>query len=143
VVGPPLVVVALELVGPVVLVELVVVGFRVVEVGGAVVVVGRAVELVVEVLATRRPVVAAGRLRRGRVVVEEAPAKRLLGRLVVEGATAWGAGARPGVASPGGAVRKPSRLPPPAPSAIATASMAHRRSRLNLTNAPRPRIPLR
>jgi hypothetical protein len=81
-----------------VLVELVVVvsalvvvvglGATVVEVVGAtVVVVGRTVE-VVEVVAGLRPAVAAGRTRgRGRVVVEETPAKRLRCRRVVEDAT--------------------------------------------------------
>jgi hypothetical protein len=77
VVLPTLVVV----VGPIVVV---VVGGRVV-----VVVVGRTVE-VVEVVVGRTPTVAAGLLRgRGRVVAEEeAPAERLLGRLVADGATA-------------------------------------------------------
>jgi hypothetical protein len=63
-------------------------GAIVVEVVGAiVVVVGRTVE-VVEVVPGLRPAVAAGRIRgRGRVVVEEAPAKRPPFRRVVEGAT--------------------------------------------------------
>ena len=102
-----------------------------------VVVVGRTVE-VVEVLAGVRPLVAAGSLRgRGRVVlVDEAAANPPRGRLVVEGATSW-TGASSG-ASPleAGAVRNPMRLPPPAPSATATANVAHRRSMLNPTSAP-------
>ena len=70
------------------LVVVVVLGATVVEVVGAtVVVVGRTVE-VVEVVAGLRPVVAAGRTRgRGRVVVEDTPAKRLRCRRVVEDAT--------------------------------------------------------
>jgi len=66
----------------------VVLGATVVEVVGAtVVVVGRTVE-VVEVVAGLRPAVAAGRTRgRGRVVVEDTPAKRLRCRRVVEDAT--------------------------------------------------------
>ena len=72
----------------VVVVSAVVVGATVVEVVGAtVVVVGRTVE-VVEVVAGLRPAVAAGRTReRGRVVVEDTPAKRLRCRRVVEDAT--------------------------------------------------------
>jgi hypothetical protein len=108
--------------------------------GARVVVVGRTVE-VVGVVAGRRPAVAAveAGVRRA-VEVEETPAKRLRGRLVVEGATACG-GDRPGEASEarGVAVRNPSRLPPPAPSAIATASVAHRRSSPNRTCRPRVR----
>ena len=71
-----------------VLVVVVVLGATVVEVVGAiVVVVGRTVE-VVEVVAGLRPAVAAGRTRgRGRVVVEDTPAKRLRCRRVVEDAT--------------------------------------------------------
>ena len=70
------------------LVVVVVLGATVVEVVGAtVVVVGRTVE-VVEVVAGLRPAVAAGRTRgRGRVVVEDTPAKRLRCRWVVEDAT--------------------------------------------------------
>ena len=70
------------------LVVVVVLGPTVVEVVGAtVVVVGRTVE-VVEVVAGLRPAVAAGRARgRGRVVVEDTPAKRLRCRRVVEDAT--------------------------------------------------------
>jgi hypothetical protein len=56
-------------------------------VAAAVVVVGRTVE-VVEVVAGLRPAVAAGSTRwRGRVVVEDTPAKRLRCRRVVEDAT--------------------------------------------------------
>ena len=70
------------------LVVVVVLGATVVEVVDAtVVVVGRTVE-VVEVVAGLRPAVAAGRTRgRGRVVVEDTPAKRLRCRRVVEDAT--------------------------------------------------------
>ena len=70
------------------LVVVVVLGATVVEVVGAtVVVVGRTVE-VMEVVAGLRPAVAAGRTRgRGRVVVEDTPAKRLRCRRVVEDAT--------------------------------------------------------
>lgn len=70
------------------LVVVVVLGATVVEVVGATVVaVGRTVE-VVEVVAGLRPAVAAGRTRgRGRVVVEDTPAKRLRCRRVVEDAT--------------------------------------------------------
>ena len=72
------------------LVELVVVVSALVVVvvlGATVVVVGRTVE-VVEVVAGLRPAVAAGRTRgRGRVVVEDTPAKRLRCRRVVEDAT--------------------------------------------------------
>ena len=73
-------------VSPVVVV-VVVLGATVVEVVGAiVVVVGRTVE-VVGAVPGPRPAVAAGSVRgRGRVVVEETPAKRPL-RRVVEGAT--------------------------------------------------------
>ena len=69
-------------------VVVVVLGATVVEVVGAtVVVVGRTVE-VVEVVAGLRPAVAADRTRgRGRVVVEDTPAKRLRCRRVVEDAT--------------------------------------------------------
>ena len=74
-----------------VLVELVVVVSAlivvVVVLGATVVMVGRTVE-VVEVVAGLRPAVAAGSARgRGRVVVEETPAKRLRCRRVVEDAT--------------------------------------------------------
>jgi hypothetical protein len=74
-------------VSPVVVV-VVVLGATVVEVVGAiVVVVGRRVE-VVGVVPGLRPAVAAGSVRgRGRVVVEETPAKRPPLRRVVEGAT--------------------------------------------------------
>jgi hypothetical protein len=115
----------------------VVVAGSVVVVGGRVVVVGRTVELVEVVVVLGPAVTAGGRGRRGRVVVDETPANRLRWRLVVDGATACG-GARLGEASsdPAGAVRNPSRLPPPAPSAIATTRVAHRRSRLNRTAAP-------
>ena len=70
------------------LVVVVVLGATVVDVVGAtVVVVGRTVE-VVEVVAGLRPAVADGRTRgRGRVVVEDTPAKRLRCRRVVEDAT--------------------------------------------------------
>ena len=73
-------------VSPVVVV-VVVLGATVVEVVGAIiVVVGRRVE-VVGAVPGLRPAVAAGSVRgRGRVVVEETPAKRPL-RRVVEGAT--------------------------------------------------------
>lgn len=69
-------------------VVVVVLGATVVEVVGAiVVVVGRAVE-VVEAVPGLRAAVAAGSVRgRGRVVVEETPAKRPPLRRVVEGAT--------------------------------------------------------
>jgi hypothetical protein len=118
---------------PTVVDVVVVLGATVVEVVGAtVVVVGRAVEL-----AGPRPAVAAGSTRgRGRVVVEEVPAKRLRCRRVVEEATS-GTGASASRSSPGaGAVTSPSRVPPLAPSTTATASVAHRRSILNPTNAP-------
>ena len=119
------------------------VGSTVVEVVGATVVVGRTVE-VVEVVAGLSPAVAAGRTRgRGRVVVEEAPANRPRWRRVVEGATCC-AGARPWASPSGtGAVTNPSTLPAPAPSITATTSVAHRRSMLNRTNAPRARLPIR
>lgn len=69
------------------LVVVVVLGATVEVVGATVVVVGRTVE-VVEVVAGLRPAVAAGRTRgRGRVVVEDTPAKRLRCRRVVEDAT--------------------------------------------------------
>ena len=112
-------------------------------VGATVVVVGRTVE-VVEVVAGLSPAVAAGRTRgRGRVVVEEAPANRPRWRRVVEGATCC-AGARPWASPSGtGAVTNPSTLPAPAPSITATTSVAHRRSMLNRTNAPRARLPIR
>ena len=69
-------------------VVVVVLGATVVEIVGAtVVVVGRTVEMV-EVVAGLRPAVAAGSRRgRGRVVVEDAPSKRLRCRRVVEDAT--------------------------------------------------------
>ena len=69
-------------------VVVVVLGATVVEVVGAtVVVVARTFE-VVEVVAGLRPAVAAGSTRgRGRVVVEDTPAKRLRCRRVVEDAT--------------------------------------------------------
>lgn len=111
-------------------------------VGAAVVVVGRTVE-VVELVAGLSPA-AAGKTRgRGRVVVEAAPANRPRCRRVVEEATC-SAGASPW-ASPSatGAVTNPSRLPPPAPSSTATTSIAHRRSTLNRTDAPRARLPIR
>jgi hypothetical protein len=73
--------------------------------------------------------------RRSPAVVEEIPAKRLLGGLVVDSLATAG-GDRVGVPGEEGAVRIPSRLPPHAPTATATASVAHRRSRLNRTNAP-------
>jgi hypothetical protein len=70
------------------LVVVVVLGAADVEVvAAAVVVVGRTVE-VVEVVAGLRPAVAAGSTRgRGRVVVEDTPAKRVRCRRVVEDAT--------------------------------------------------------
>jgi hypothetical protein len=120
------------------------VGWTVVDVVGAtVVVVGRTVE-VVEVVAGLNPAVAAGRTRgRGRVVVEEAPANRPRWRRVVEGATCC-AGARPWASPSGtGAVTNPSTLPAPAPNITATTSVAHRRSMLNRTNAPRARLSIR
>ena len=122
-------------VSPTVVDVVVVVGATVVEVVGAtVVVVGRAVDLA-GVVAGLRPAVAAGSTR-GRVVVEDVPAKRLRWRRVVEAATS-GTGASASVSSPGaGAVTSPIRLPPLAPSTTATASVAHRRSMLNPTNAP-------
>ena len=122
-----------------VVVVVVVLGATVVEVVGAiVVVVGRTVE-VVEAVPGLRPAVAAGSVRgRGRVVVEETPAKRPPLRRVVEGATS-STGARAWASSPGaGAVTNPIRLPPPAPSITATTSVAHRRSMLNRTDAPAP-----
>ena len=84
----------------------VVVAARVVVVGRAVVVVGRAV------VAGVRAAVTVGRVRgRGRLVVEEAPAKRLRGRRVEVGATCC-AGARAGAvpSARSGLVRKPRRL---------------------------------
>ena len=69
------------------LVVVVVLGATVVEVVGAtVVVVGWTVE-VVEVVAGLRPAVAGRTRGRGRVVVEDTPAKRLRCRRVVEDAT--------------------------------------------------------
>ena len=70
------------------LMVVVVLGATVVEVvGTTAVVVGRTVE-VVEAVAGLRPAVAAGSTRgRGRVVVEDTPAKRLRCRRVVEDAT--------------------------------------------------------
>ena len=70
------------------LMVVVVLGATVVEVvGAAVVVVGRTVETV-EVVAGLRPAVAAGSTRgRGRVAVEDTPAKRLRCRRVDEDAT--------------------------------------------------------
>jgi hypothetical protein len=124
---------------PTVVEVVVVLGATVVEVVGAtVVVVGRAVEL-----AGPGPAGATGSSPgRGRVVVEDVPAKRLRRRRVVEGATS-GTGASASRSSPGaGAVTNPSRLPPLAPSTTATASVAHRRSMLNRTNAP-VRLPIR
>jgi hypothetical protein len=74
--------------------------------------------------------------RRGPAVVEDAPAKRLLGGMVVDSPATAG-GARVGGWSGGeGSVRAPSRLPPHAPTTTATASVAHRRSRLPRTSAP-------
>jgi hypothetical protein len=130
----------LVVVVPPTVVDVVVVGgATVVEVVGAtVVVVGRAVEL-----AGPRPAVAAGSTRgRGRMVVEDVPAKRLRCRRVVEDATS-GTGTSTSRSSPGaGAVTNPSSVPPLAPSTTATASVAHRRSILNSTNAP-VRFPIR
>jgi hypothetical protein len=127
-----------EVVAPVVVV--VVVSGRVVVVGGGLVVVVVAGRLVV---GGRLAVVAGGSWDRrgGRLV--EAPAVRRRPRVVV-GATEVG-GARTGAGSPwlAGAVSTPSRVPPTAPSATATAIVAHRRSTLNRTNAPeRPRVRL-
>lgn len=69
-------------------VVVVVLGAIVVEVVGATVVVGGRTVEVVEVVAGLRPAVAAGSTRgRGRVVVEDTPAKRLRCRRVVEDAT--------------------------------------------------------
>lgn len=132
---------------PAVVVGVVVVGSAVVVVGGRVVVVvvvaGRPVVLVV---AARRDAAAetGGRGRRWPTLVEEAAAVRLRGWRVVDGATAAG-GAREGLASPllAGAASTPSRVPPTAPSATATTIVAHRRSRLNRTNAPRVRLTAR
>jgi hypothetical protein len=130
---------------PMVVLVVVVVGSRVVEVvGRAVVIVGRTVEVEAEVVAGVRPAVEAERTRgRGRVVVEEIPAKRLRGR-VVEGATS-SVGARVRAACPpeDRVVRNPSRLPLPAPSSTAAARIAHRRSMLNRTAAPRVRLLIR
>jgi hypothetical protein len=129
---------------PAVVVGVVVVGSAVVVVGGRVVVVvgGRVVVLVV----ARRDaaVETGGRGRRWPTLVEEAAAVRLRGWRVVDGATAAG-GAREGLASPllAGAASTPSRVPPTAPSATATTIVAHRRSRLNRTNAPRVRLTAR
>jgi hypothetical protein len=133
VVPPPAVVVVVLVDGAVV--DVVVA--RVVVVGRAVEVVGRAV------VAGVRGAVAVERVRgRARVVVEEAPAKRPRGRRVVDGATC-SAGARawtlPSTRS--GAVRRPRRLPPPAPRSTATARVAHRRSALNRSPSP-PCTPL-
>ena len=117
-------------------VVVVVLGATVVEVVGAtVVVVARTFEVVDDV-AGLRPAVAAGSRGRGRVVVEDTPAKRLRCRRVVEDATS-GTGASHSTSPPGaGAVTNPIRLPPPAPSITATTSVAHRRSMLNRTYAP-------
>jgi hypothetical protein len=137
VVGDTVLVELVVVVSAPVVVVVVVVGATVVEVVGAiVVVVGRTVE-VVEVLPGLRPAVAAGSTRgRGRVVVEETPAKPPRCRRVVEGATSC-TGASPWTPPPGaGAVTNPIRLPPPAPSTTAATSVAHRRSMLNRTNAP-------
>ena len=129
---------------PAVVVGVVVVGSAVVVVGGRVVVVvgGRVVVLVV----ARRDaaVETGGRGRRWPTLVEEAAAVRLRGWRVVDGATAAG-GAREGLASPllAGAASTPSRVPPTAPSATATTIVAHRRSRLNRTYAPRVRLTAR
>lgn len=131
---------------PAVVVGVVVVGSAVVVVGGRVVVVvvvaGRPVVLVV----ARRDaaVETGGRGRRWPTLVEEAAAVRLRGWRVVDGATAAG-GAREGLASPllAGAASTPSRVPPTAPSATATTIVAHRRSRLNRTYAPRVRLTAR
>lgn len=130
-----------EVVAPVVLVVVLalVAGASVVEVVGAVVVVGLVEKVVEEARAGLRPAVAAGRLRgRWLVLVEETGAMRLLGRLVVEEATTGGVAASSAAVPPGaaGAVSSPSRLPPPAPSAMATTSVPHRRSRPNRTHAP-------
>jgi hypothetical protein len=70
------------------------------------------------------------------LAVEETPAKRRFGGLVVA-TSATAGGARVGGWSGGeGPVRAPSRLPPHAPTTTATASVAHRRSRLPRTSAP-------
>ena len=79
--------------------------------------------------------------RRGPAVVEETPAKRLFGGLVVVSLATEG-GDRVAASGEEGAVTIPSRLPPHAPTATATASVAHRRSRLNRTNAPACSSPL-
>jgi hypothetical protein len=81
------------------------------------------------------------RASRGRAV-EETPAKRRSGGLVVD-ASATAGGARVG-GWPGGEgpVRAPSRPPPHAPTTTATASVAHRRSRLPRTSAPACSSPL-
>ncbi len=109
----------------------------VVVVGGLVVVVGVVVVVVVDGGVGRDLVVTPGWARAiGRVVVEEASAKRPRGRRVVDGSTWTGAGSWTWPLPRPGAVRNPSTLPPPAPSTTATARVAHRRSRLNRTNAP-------
>jgi len=126
-------------------VGVVVVGSAVVVVGGRVVVVVVAGRPVVLVVARRDAAVeTGGRGRRWPTLVEEAAAVRLRGWRVVDGATAAG-GAREGLASPllAGAVSTPSRVPPTAPSATATTIVAHRRSRLNRTYAPRVRLTAR
>jgi hypothetical protein len=70
------------------------------------------------------------------LAVEETPAKRRFGGLVVA-TSATAGGARVGGWSGGeGPARAPSRLPPHAPTTTATASVAHRRSRLPRTSAP-------
>jgi hypothetical protein len=79
--------------------------------------------------------------RRGPALVEETPAKRLFGGLVVDSLATAG-GERVGGSGEEGAVTIPSRLPPHAPTATATASVAHRRSWLNRTNAPACSSPL-
>jgi hypothetical protein len=123
-----------EVVGPVVVVS----GLVVVVDGGGLVVVVVAGRLLV--VAGRLAVVAGGSgdRRGGRLV--EAPAVRRRPRVVV-GATEVG-GARTVAGSPwlAGAVSTPSRLPPTAPSTTATTIVAHRRSTLNRTNAPRARL---
>jgi hypothetical protein len=98
--------------------------------GGRVLVVGR------EVVGGGGVEVEAGEGASRGLAVEETPAKRRFGGLVVA-TSATAGGARVGGWSGGeGPVRAPSRLPPHAPTTTATASVAHRRSRLPRTSAP-------
>src|SRR5829696_1103880 len=103
------------------MVVVVVDGLLVKVVARVVVVVGRAVVVVARaVVAGVRAAVTVGR-GRGRLVVDEAPPKRPRGRRVVDGATGCvGARALAVPSARSGAVRRPRRLPPPAPSSTAT-----------------------